>query len=73
MNAHSQKSLQTLMKNEEYKSKRQVNRNRHAKELWENKDYRIRVEVPKTKKRKKLRPVDILNLDIDELDNLQDD
>lgn len=44
-------------------------RNMEAKELWENKDFRIRVEVPKSQKRKKLRPIDILNLDIEELED----
>jgi hypothetical protein len=47
------------------------NRNRHAKELWENKDFRLKVEVPKTKKRRKLRTIDILNLDEEALEDFE--
>jgi hypothetical protein len=46
-------------------------RNPHAREVWENKDFRIRVEVPKSKKRKRIRPTDILNLEYEELEDFE--
>lgn len=52
--------------------KRSKRRNRHAKELWENKDYRIKVVTPKTRKRKNYRPTDIMNMSDEELENLND-
>lgn len=55
------------MTSENYPKKR----NPHARELWENKDFRIRVEIPKTKKRKRYRPEDILNMSEEELEEFE--
>lgn len=60
------------MNPEDYKDKRR--RNLHTKKLYEEGagDYRLRIKPPpdKGRKRKPLRPVDILNLTEEELDDL---